>query len=347
MWTDDYLESDASGMLAKLATLPDQIVEGLALAERAWQPLMGLKPRNIVVAGMGGSAIGGELLRTYMLHRMDVQISICRDYKLPDFVCGDSLVVVSSYSGNTYEALACFEDALKREAVIGCVSSGGELLRRTGAHSVPALVLPPGFPPRAALGYSFSAVLGLAGALGLGSPDEAGVDECLTTLRTLAGVYSKTAGGTNPAISIAEGLIDSIPVIYCSTELAAVGLRWKNQLCENSKKMAFAGYLPEMSHNDIMGWEVDDKQSDVGVVLLRTSQDHPGVAARFDFLKNLMTGKASYTEEVWSTGSSLISRLFSLILLGDYVSVYLAVMRGLDPTPIATIDRMKSWIKNR
>ncbi len=347
MWKDEYLKTDSSGMMAKLATLPDQIVDGLELAREAWQPFVGQKPRALVVAGMGGSAIGGELLRSYVRYRMHTPISVCSGYRLPGFIDGESLVVVSSYSGNTEEALACFEEAVERRAAIGCITSGGELLLRAEERSVPSVVLPAGFPPRAALGYSFSALLGLVWALRLCPPDTDGVDECLATLRQLREAYSNPQTKTNRAVSIAEGLMGTTPLIYCSDELAAVGLRWKNQLCENSKKMAFAGYLPEMSHNDIMGWEVGDSHPEVGVILLRTPDDHPGIASRLDFLKGLITDDSCFLEEIWSVGTSLLSRLFSLILLGDYVSVYMALMRGLDPTPIATIERMKSWIKNR
>jgi glucose/mannose-6-phosphate isomerase len=347
VWKDEYLKADSAGMMAKLATLPDQIVDGLELAREAWQPFAGRKPQAIVVAGMGGSAIGGELLRSYVRHRVRTPISVCSGYGLPGFVGGESLVVVSSYSGNTEEALACFEEAAGRGAAIGCITSGGELLLRAEKRSVPSVVLPAGFPPRAALGYSFSALLGLVWTLRLCPPDTGGVDECLATLRQLREVYSSPQSKTNKAVSIAEGLMGTMPLIYCSDGLAAVGLRWKNQLCENSKKMAFASYLPEMSHNDIMGWEVGDSHPEVGVILLRTPDDHQGIASRLDFLKGLIKDDSCFLEEIWSTGTSLLSRLFSLILLGDYVSVYIALMRGLDPTPIATIERMKSWIKNR
>jgi glucose/mannose-6-phosphate isomerase len=346
MWNRELLKLDTSDMLGKIAGLPAQLRDGFRLAEDAWEPFAGLMPSAIAVAGMGGSAIGGEVLRTYLSADLRVPVVICRDYDLPGFITGDSLVIVSSYSGNTEEALWCFRDALVRGATVGCVGSGGELLAEAAKHSVPYVRLPAGFPPRAALGYSFSALLGLVWCAGMCEPKVGELEDCVELLRTLTGSYASPEAGSNEAIRIAEGLGDSCPIVYCSGPLAAVGLRWKNQFCENAKRHAFVGILPEMSHNDIMGWEGDDRSVNAGVVLLRMDDEHPRIAARFSFLKEVLDGKTHYCGEFRARGSSLLTRMFSLILLGDYVSVYLALLCGIDPTPIGTIDRLKSWIRD-
>jgi glucose/mannose-6-phosphate isomerase len=148
---------------------------------------------------------------------------------------------------------------------------------------------------------------------------------------------------SNPAVGLAGRLQGRVPVIYCDSSMAAVGRRWKNQFSENSKLPAMAGYLPEMTHNDVMGWE-GELDFHPGVVLLRHSGERPPVRAAFDFIRDLISARDSLCGEFAGVGSSLLSRMFSHILLGDYTSVYLALLRGLDPTPIDTIGKLKSRI---
>jgi glucose/mannose-6-phosphate isomerase len=343
----DLLKLDSLDMMSKVGTLPEQLRAGMDLASKAWKSLEIARPDHLVIAGVGGSAIGAEILRSYVVDRMPLPVIICRDDHLPGFVGPRSLVVVSSYSGSTWEALACFEGALGTGAMVCCVSSGGELLARAKRHSVPSLSLPGGYPPRAAVGYSFAALLGLVvytGMIDFRSEDLAG---CTTVMEGLCRTYGSGEGGENAAFLLARSLIGRIPIIYCSNCLGAVGLRWKNQFCENSKRLAFVGLLPEMTHNDIMGWEVDHKGIEPGVVFLRVAGEHADTAARFDFIRNLARKGGDFCGEFWGSGSERLTQLFSLILLGDYASVYLALLRGLDPTPIATIDDLKAELKSR
>jgi glucose/mannose-6-phosphate isomerase len=331
-------------MLGKIAKTPDQLRQGFDLGREAWKPLAGVRPSTLVVAGMGGSAMGGDLLRSYLLRQSGTAVTVSRGYGLPGFAGGDALVVVSSYSGNTEEALACLRVALERKARIVCITSGGGLIAEAEKHSIPVAQLPDGYPPRAALGYSFGALLALAYSVGMCASPEDDLAECIDTLKGLKNIYSPGGASDNEALSVARELINRIPLVYCSDELGAVGLRWKNQFCENSKKLAFLSLLPEMSHNDIMGWEIDDESSRWGVVVLRMHEDHPRVPPRFAFIEGLIRDRGAFCGEFWSVGSSKLAQVFSLILLGDYASVYLALMRGIDPTPIATIDRLKAWI---
>ncbi len=342
----ELLRLDSSDMLSKVGRLPDQLRSGMALAREAWKPLAGLKPDNIVIAGMGGSAIGAEILRSFAVGRLPVPIEICRDYRLPGFVGKGSLVICSSYSGNTREALSCFDSALRSGAALGCVCSGGELIARASKHSVPYLRLPEGYPPRAAMGYSFAALLGLVVYTGMVDYGDDDMAECSEVLDGLCKVYASGEAGRNAALLIARSLLGRVPLIYCGNCMAAVGLRWKNQFCENSKKLAFVGVLPEMTHNDIMGWEVDHEGIEPGVIFLRSACEHPGVTSRFPFLRDLVGKTGVFCGEFWGSGTGLLTQVFSLILLGDYASVYLALLRGLDPTPIATIDEMKSRMKD-
>jgi glucose/mannose-6-phosphate isomerase len=345
MLDKESLRLDSSDMLAKVGSLPDQLETGLALAGEAWEEIAGTESDALVIAGVGGSAIGGEILRSYLSCRMRIPMIICRDYRLPAFVNANSTVVISSYSGNTREALSCLGEALGRRAKVACISSGGELVTRVMKRSIPFVRIPSGYPPRAAVGFSFAALLSLAWHLGLSERASDDLHECIDILRELRGLYSVSDSAENTAVLIARGLVAYVPIIYCCNELKAVGLRWKNQFCENSKKPAFVGFLPEMSHNDIMGWEVKEGSMKAGVIFLRVPDEHPQVSARFPFLRDIVRKHGSFCGEYWGSGSSLISRLFSLILLGDYASVYLALLRGLDPTPIATIETLKSSIE--
>jgi glucose/mannose-6-phosphate isomerase len=345
MLEEDLRKLDASDMLAKIADLPDQLRAGADLAGDAWESLRGIRPALVVIAGMGGSAIGAEILLSYVMDRMAVPALLWRDDRLPGFVDGRSLVVVSSYSGNTPEALACFEGALQSGATVCVVSSDGELLELAGRRSVPHVRLPSGYPPRAAVGYSFSALLTLLDRTGTVESRRDDILECADTLEGLCEMYSSPGTGRNTAMLIAKSLLRRIPIVYCSNRLSAVGLRWKNQFCENSKRLAFAGFLPEMTHNEVMGWEVDHEGLEPGVILLRSSTESPRTDTSFAFIRELVAGGGGFCGEYWGTGPGLLSQIFSLILLGDYASVYLALLRGLDPTPIATIDDLKTRLR--
>ncbi len=345
MLDKDKIALDTQDMLGKVGSLPDQIDSGIKEASGVWSAAKWSDPDMLIVAGMGGSAIGGEILKSYLAVDGKTPVVVCRGYTLPGYVGPGAAVVVSSYSGNTAEALSCYEMALERKAHVACITSGGELRSRARNLSIPLVELPPGYPPRAAVGYSFAALLALAWRLGLCEANPEAVGECSGELRKLRGIYSEPDSSENTAMFIAKSLLDVTPLLYCAGELKAVGLRWKNQICENSKKMAYASLLPEMSHNDIMGWEVPDGSLKAGVLFLRDSGEHPRVSARFPLIQEIIRDRAAFCGEYWGSGSSLLSRLFSLILLGDYASVYLALLRGLDPTPIATIDGLKSRLK--
>jgi len=345
MLDKDKLALDSRDMLAKVGSLPEQLDEGIECASAIWSDAEWPDPSMLVVAGMGGSAIGGEILKSYLAKDGRTPIVVCRGYTLPGYVGPGSVVVVSSYSGNTAEALSCLDMAIRRKVRVACITSGGELKARARRMSIPFVELPPGYPPRAAVGHSFAALLALAWQLGLCQPDRDALEECAGELRRLRGVYSEPDSSGNTAMFVARSLLEVTPVLYCASELKAVALRWKNQICENSKKMAFAGLLPEMSHNDLMGWETPEPGLRAGIVFLRVPGEHPRVSAAFPLVREIIKDRASFCGECWGSGTSLISRLFSLILLGDYASVYLALLRGLDPTPIATIDGLKSRLE--
>jgi len=335
---------DSADMLGKIKSFPGQMIAGFDLGSEAWRSVR-LAPQAVVIAGMGASATGGDLLRLYLFGQSRVPVFVFRDFRLPVFIGRGSLVVVSSYSGDTEEALSCLDDAEGKGADVVCVTSGGKLLREAHSRSIPHVVLPKGFPPRASLGYSFSALLALAHKVGLCPDPTAELRECAQHLDEISTIYSSDAQD-NIASRLAADLGARIPIICSSGALDAVGLRWKNQFCENSKRLAFVSILPEGNHNDVMGWEGSSSAIDAGIVVLRTTDEHPRVARVLAHARDIYGGKARFCGEFWGGGSSLLCRMFSLILLGDYASYYLALGNGVDPTPIATIEKIKTWLRN-
>jgi glucose/mannose-6-phosphate isomerase len=345
MLENEIKRLDKSDMLGTIASLPGQLRGGLDIGLRAWEGLGGLEPGEIVVAGMGGSAIGADVLRAYLVGRGSGPVFVCRDYDLPAFVGPGTLVVVSSYSGNTEEALSCLEDGVRRGADMVCISTGGTVIKRARGLGLPHAVIPAGLPPRGALGYSFAPLLALASAVGFHEHDPGEYAECVDVLERLIGLYSDLDGEGNPAARLAAKLVDRIPIVYTSNRLDTVGVRWKGQFSENSKKLAYANVLPEMNHNEIMGWEVEDASMAPGVVLLRWAGDNKQMGKRFRFLGEVVGARSALCGEFTGEGEGFLSQMFSLIVLGDYVSVYLALLRGVDPTPVGTIEKLKTRLK--
>ena len=344
MLEEEIRRLDRSDMLGTIASLPGQLRDGLRIGREAWKDLGALGPGEIVVAGMGGSAIGADVLRAYLVGRGSRPVFVCRDYNLPAFVGSGTLVVISSYSGNTEEALSCLEDAVSRGCNIVCISTGGVVLQRAGELGLPFAAIPAGLPPRGALGYSFAPLLALASAVGFHEHDQAEYDECVEVLERLVGVYSDL-DEANEAVSLAGRLVNRIPLIYCSNRLDTVGIRWKGQFSENSKQLAFANVLPEMNHNEIMGYEMADAGIAPGVIFLRWGGDNEQMAKRFAFLRETVESRAVLCGDYEGDGRGFLSQMFSLIVLGDYASFYLAVLRGVDPTPVGTIERLKVRLK--
>jgi glucose/mannose-6-phosphate isomerase len=344
MLENEMKRLDKSDMLGTIASLPGQLRDGLDIGRRAWEGIGVNSPGDMVVAGMGGSAIGADVLRAYLVGKGKRPVHVCRDYKLPAFVGPGTLVVVSSYSGNTEEALSCLEDAVAKGAQMVCISTDGVVLERARALNLPHAVIPAGLPPRGALGYSFAPLLALASAVGYCAHDADEYGECVKVLDRLIGVYSVPDSG-NEAVALAGELVDRIPLIYTSNRLDTVGVRWRGQLSENSKKLAFANVLPEMNHNEIMGWEVEDASMKPGVVFLRWAGDNEQMEKRFRYLAEVVGEKADLVSEYTGEGKGFLSQMFSLIVLGDYVSVYLALLRGVDPTPVGTIEKLKVRLK--
>ncbi len=330
---------DAADMRGLLRGFPDQI--GEAWSRRASVPAVS-DMEQIVVCGMGGSAMGGDLLAT-LFGQWDVPIAVStvRHYLLPPWADERTLVIAVSYSGNTEETLSCAQQALDRGCAMLAVTSGGRLAELAQANDVPLVSVPSGQPPRAALGHLFAPVLRSL-APHLNRDVEAEMDEALALLRSLSNDLDESPGDANRAKQLAHELSEGIPICYGSAGLTGVAARrWKTQLNENAKVPAYWDVVPELNHNELMGWANDDPAAHGGYVLLRDAAEAPAIARRFAISKELLTERGRRVREVDVTGDSVLARLLGLIVLGDWVSYYRAMIQDVDPTPVGLIEAFK------
>jgi len=306
------------------------------------------KPQTIIVAGMGGSAIGGELLKDWTRDKIDVPIEICREYSLPAYADERTLVFVVSYSGETEEALSMFLDAIKRNCMTFCISSGGKLLEFAEKLKLPYLRVPSGIPqPRAALPYLFLPMPIFLEKLGLISDVSSEISEAIKVLEQVKDENSpETPLNDNSSKMLASKINGTVPVVYGFGIYRAVAQRYKQQLNENSKIPAKWESFPELNHNEIVGWEgAKELSNDFSTIFIREMDEPEEIRQRIEVTKELMSQEATKKIfEVWSSGQSKLAKMLYTIYIGDFTSVYLAILRGVDPTPVKTISLLKERI---
>jgi glucose/mannose-6-phosphate isomerase len=341
--------ADPDNMYNRIFDLPEQLSEALKIGQ-GWKVNTDdfTDIKNIVVIGMGGSAIGGDLVRTFLASKLQVPFEVCRNYVLPEYVDDETLVVASSYSGNTEETLSALDDALRRKAMITGVTTGGMLEEVSRLNDFPIATLPTGFQPRAALGYSFVPLLVFMEKIGLIQNVTAEINEVVTELSKLREQYIEdTPVKENRAKKMATKIHGRMAVIYSGPTLTdAVGLRWKGQICENGKNLAFANQYAEFNHNELVGWSdtVQIHKDHLVVCQLRDIDDHPQIVKRMDTVRKLIEKQGVEVINVSSSGATPLVRMFSLIQLGDFVSYYLAVLNEVDPTPVEVIEALKKTL---
>jgi glucose/mannose-6-phosphate isomerase len=334
---------DPSDMRGAIRAFPDHLEEGWQRGEAVdGFDLDAAQLDGIVVCGMGGSAIGGDLVRTLVEPSSPVPFFVNRGYALPGWVSPSTLVVASSYSGGTEETLSAFGEAEERGAQIVAVTSGGELQDRADADRV--IEISGGLQPRAALGYSLGVLLRLADALGLA--DVADMDGVLRECRQRAERLDRDEDD-NVAHRLSADLEGALPVVYTGVGLLeAVGMRWRTQIHENAKHPAVGNVLPELDHNEIMGFESGPPEvlGRMQIVALRDRDDHAQVQKRFDATRSLVQGSVGGWHEVETDGATRLGRMLSLVQLGDWASFWLAARKGVDPTPVETIQELKKTL---
>ena len=289
---------------------------------------------NVVVTGLGGSGIGGSIVQNYVFDKIKIPFIVNKEYFLPAFVNKDSLVIACSYSGNTEETISALEQAKKVKATVVCITSGGRMAEYAGKKKLDCILVPAGMPPRACIGYSLTQVLYTLAHFGLISNSfEKEIGKAIKYMIENENDTQKKAA------AIAKKIYGKLPVVYSSANFEGMAIRFRQQLNENSKMLAWHGAIPEMNHNELVGWR--DDASDKAVIILRNEDDYERVKTRMEINKKIFKKYNPTIIEIYSEGTSYWEKLFYFIHITDWVSVILAEMRSLDATEVKVIDFLK------
>lgn len=338
---------DKQEMLKELDSFPGQCAEACRLGLDQEIPDRYSRVNKILICGLGGSAIVGDLLKDYLITESKFPLIVNRDSHLPGFVDEQTLVILISYSGNTKETLHSLSDAVNKKACIAAVTSGGLLQKRAEKNNIPYVLVPGRRLPRASLGFMFFPVLNMLQKLKCISDKRKQVEEAVNLVKTLSRRWSsKIPVRRNEAKQLALALEGKIPILY-GTNSHAEGIvrRWKSQLNENTK--LFAGYntFPEITHNEIECWKnVPDFIKLCKVVFFHEKLTYPEDKKRVLLSEKIISQIVGPVQHVYGEGKEKLARLFSLVYLGDFVSVYLALLYATDPTPMPNIDFIKKHL---
>lgn len=313
-----------------------QLKEAKAIASQYALP-SGYTPREIhevVIAGLGGSAFGGEITRKVAESQASVPVQIFRSYTIPAHVGPHTLVIVSSYSGNTEETLEALHHCLDRGAEIVCITSGGKIADIARAKGLDLVLIPAGYPPRAAVGLSFVQQLRVLAARNIIRDFAQELDEAIQLVSDFSDHQA--------AEVLARKLHGKIPVLYSSDQFEPAAIRWRQQINENSKQLCWHHVIPEMNHNELVGWvHPQAMMENLQVVLLRSRLDYHRTAMRFEINKEIIAKSCKNISEVYAKGESILGQLVYFLHFGDWVSWYLAQENHVDPTPVTVIDFLK------
>jgi glucose/mannose-6-phosphate isomerase len=329
---------DSTGQFGETLGLAEHLRDALWRVDSAAIPPVDA-PGGLIVAGMGGSSVGGRLASGALGPRLRRPLALAMGYDIPAWIGAETLVLCSSYSGSTEETLATYDAAKAANAPRIVVTTGGPLAERAREDGVPVVPLPGGFQPRAAVGYSLVTALEAAALCGAAPSLRDEVDGAAALAAELAREWGPDGDEEGEAKRLARALHGTIPVITGAGLTASVAYRWKCQINENAEIPAFASKLPEHDHNEIVGWGGADRR--LGAVFLEDPEGDERAARRIEVTAELAAEGAAVVERVTAIGETRLERLVSLVLLGDLVSLYLAVLRGVDPVHVRAIDALK------
>ncbi|MCD6417161.1 bifunctional phosphoglucose/phosphomannose isomerase [bacterium] len=342
-----YEKYDPGDVHSLLFDFHAQFSTGRKIAETSdYDKIAASDVRQIVVAGMGGSAIGADLLRCYSLYEMKIPMIVNRDYLIPGFVDKHTLVVLSSYSGNTEEMLMALEAARFLGAQLFAITSDGKLSDFARDLNFGLIEIPGGLPPRAALGYSFVPLTKLCEFWGFIPPQDEFLENTQYALHKGAEKLSRDVPTEeNAAKKMALKLHGKLPIIYSSPRLEAVATRFRGQIEENGKALAYSSVVPEMNHNELVGWKhLYDFAEYLQPIFLVDFEDHPRNVFRMNFVADVMRelGVEPIFIEPPQKDAPFMTRMFEIIQLGDFTSYYLAILNEEDPKPVRIIDKLKA-----
>ena len=337
-----FKEIDKSDMLGHLIKTSDYCQDAINRATNARVPEK-VKPKNIIIAGMGGSAIGGEILQDWLREELPIPIEVCKDYVLPAYANEDTLFFANSYSGNTEETLSAFVEATRRKCMAIAITSGGLLLSFSKKLQVPHIAIPSQLPPRVAIPYLFFPLPVLMERMRIISDREEDIEEAIRILKKVGEESSpETPTENNMAKKLALELLGTAPVIYGFRQYGAIARRLKTQFNENSKVPSKHDVFPELNHNETVGWEAPEiLTKNYSIILIRDLDEPPEIKHRIEVTKSLVFNKAKKVLEIHAKGEGKLAKMFSILCLGDFTSVYLAILQSIDPTPVKIIDEMK------
>ena len=298
------------------------------------------KIKNIIVSGLGGSAISGDLMLNFLQKEISLPFQVNRNYSLPNYADSSTLLLASSYSGNTEETISVLTEALNRKCQIICLTTGGTIKDIADREKLPVVQMKKGFQPRYSLGLSFFSLLEVLQTLKLVTTKKDVIDKVISLWKKKGEEFSKE---DNLSFQLAEKLVGFVPIIYSTSDLtSAVGNRFKCQLNENSKVHAFHNSFPELNHNEIIGWETyDERIAKLKAVFIEEVTTHPQIKKRFAITSELLTKAGVEIITLTSSENTFQERLLDLIYLTDWISYYLAIQRGKDPSEIEYIHLLK------
>ena len=339
---------DKENMLELLTHFPKQCEDALFIGEHsAIKESYKKSYPHIIFTGLGGSAIGADFVKDYVSGEMRVPIFVNRNYELPSFAGNDSLVFAASYSGNTEETLAAYMDAKARHAKVIVITSGGKIKDLALKNKDMLITIPKGYPPRCALGYSFIPALVMLSKLGLIKKKTGEIRDAIQYLdsfqkkRLAADVKEKA----NTAKGIAKCIFGKVPVIYASSKLESIAIRWRGQFAENAKTLASSHVLPEMNHNEIVGWAHPRAVlKNFVAIILKDKTDHTRVKKRMAITAKILKKNKFHVMEIESQGKTLLNRMLSLVYVGDFTSFYLSILNKTNPTPVERITYLKKQL---
>ncbi len=342
-----YKQLEPESMLGHLHGLPEQCRSAWSKATKFKLPRDYVDVDKVVVLGMGGSAIGGDLVHSLLSSKKKPIIFVSRDYDLPALVDDKTLVIASSYSGDTEETLSAFSQSLEKKCKKLAMTTGGKLKALAEDAKVPVFIIDYKGQPRAAVGYGFMSLIAFLQKLGLLEDRTAEVKTMVQDLEKLLIELKETVPvRSNLAKQLAIKLHNKIAVIYSAGILAEVAHRWKTQINENSKGWAFYETFSELNHNAVVGYQFPrELASRVYVVMLRSPSLHPRILIRYQVTGELLEQSGIGHETIDSRGKSELSQMMGLLYLGDWVSYYLAILNEIDPTPVKSIDYLKKRLR--
>jgi glucose/mannose-6-phosphate isomerase len=341
---------DKSNMFDVLMKFYEQIDTAVKIVENTnFSDFDKTELRNIIITGLGGSAIAGDLIRSFTYDEIKIPVFINRNYSLPNFSDKNTLVIVSSYSGNTEETISAYKEAIANKCRIICLTSGGEIERIARKNKNICIKIPGGLQPRCALGFSFFSLISIFNEFGFISNKSKEIKSTIEVIKKGSKVYSDLNTEKSPAIKLAAAIKGKLPIIYSSADiLDVVNLRWRGQISENGKILAYGNLYPEMNHNELVGWNLNKNiLKNTVVFFLQDKSDNDRVKLRMKITKDIIKNYTSNIISVESTCESKLERIFDLIYLGDWVSYYLAILNGTDPTPVKVIEELKQNLEDR